>query len=278
MAQINDSSHDGKLRLSYQTAGPNNAIPLIFIHGLGASSQQTISAFPKLTDRYLIAPDMPGHGITEADLQPSAKRSNSLNSIGFNHFADLVIELIDDLGFSHVDLGGLSMGSGIALNIAIRYPERVKSLILLRPSWVDQTQPDHLSLVAEVGQWIESKGVEKALIELQQSAPYQSLLMANPPVAQSIVALFDRPVTPASTAVLYQMWNDRPFPALESLLSIQQPCLILTTDKDELHPLSTADAIAQHIPHAQKQHLPARYHESEAYAEQLQSRVAQFLA
>lgn len=275
MAQISDASHNRKPRLNYRAVGAGNATPLIFIHGLGASSQQTISAFPSLTKRYLIAPDMPGHGSNEAEMESSA--IDDVSSISFDHFADLVIDLIDHLGFSDVDLGGLSMGSGIALNIAMRYPERVKSLILLRPSWLDQVQPEHLKLVAKVGQWIESKGIKNAQIELQQSVLYQSLLQSNRPVAQSIDALFDRPVTPTSTAVLYQMWNDRPFASLESLRSIQQPCLILTTDRDELHPLSTAEAIAQHIPHAQKQHLPARYHQTKAYADQLQSLVAQFL-
>ena len=41
--------------------------------------------------------------------------------------------LIDSLGTEKVMLGGVSMGSGTALYTAIRYPEKVKALILVTP-------------------------------------------------------------------------------------------------------------------------------------------------
>ncbi len=51
-----------KMLLSYQTVGDPTDSPLIFLHGLGAGASQTASAFGDLPGRYVIIPDMPGHG------------------------------------------------------------------------------------------------------------------------------------------------------------------------------------------------------------------------
>lgn len=255
--------------ISYQLDGPAEASPLVFIHGLGADSKQTTAAFQGLDSVRLVAPDMPGHG---------ASQNQSTEKLGFDEFADLTVDLIRQLGYASVHLGGLSMGSGIAINIALRYPQYVDSLVLLRPSWLNHPRPSHLTLVARVGQWIEQQGTEAARQLLLDHPDYQSLDTLNPPVAASILALFERPTTPASTAVLYQMWQDSPFDSLNDLREIRQPTLVLSTSRDELHPASSAHHIAAAIPAAQQTELPARYHHAEAYAAELRHAVEQFLA
>jgi len=255
--------------LSYQTTGDASDSPLLFLHGLGAGSQQTTSAFPHLKGHYVIAPDMPGHGDSQ---------DFSIDELNFDRFADLVIELMDHLGIESTNMGGLSMGSGITLNIALRYPERVKKLIILRPSWLNEKQPDHLKLVAYVGQWIEELGVEAAREKLLANPDFQQLDEANKPVANSIGGLFGRTMTPASTAVLYKMWQDAPFSSPNELSSIANPSFVLTTSRDELHPTSTADVISAHLPDVQTADLPPRYHDSAAYGLALNTIVEKFLA
>lgn len=256
--------------LSYQTIGRPSDTPLVFLHGLGAGSTQTTSAFPGLPDTFLIAPDMPGHG------QPQPADPSSFS---FDTFADATVELLDHLGIGACNIGGLSMGAGITLNLALRYPQRVKNIILLRPSWCHVKQPDHLKLVAYVGQWIEQSGPDSARTKLHAHPDFQQLLTENPPVAQSIDGLFQRPVTPAATAVLYQMWQDAPFASPQQLESITRPALVLTTSKDELHPQSTADLIAAHLPNVtSRATLPPRYHDNTGYTLALNSAVRKFLA
>jgi len=252
----------------YQALGNPSDPPLIFLHGLGAGSNQTISAFPALPNTYLVAPDMPGHGNNQPDVT---------TGFSFNTFADLTIKLIDHLGYESVNLGGLSMGSGIALNLAIRYPERIKKLILLRPSWSHIKRPKHLELVAKVGQWIEDNDANTARKLLNQCDDFQLLKKNNPPVAESIETLFLRPQTTASTAVLYKMWQDSPYASPNELQAIKHRTLILTTEKDELHPQSAADIISAELPHCLCDSLPARYHEPRAYQEALNQQVIRFL-
>jgi len=256
--------------ISYQTIGNPADTPLVFLHGLGAGASQTTSAFANLPGRYLIAPDMPGHGDSQ-DFSP--------DHLNFDIFANQVIELMDHLGIESSDIGGLSMGSGITINLALRYPERVQKIILLRPSWSHLKEPDHLKLVAYVGQWIEELGIESASQKLKNDPDFKILLDQNPPVAQSIEGLFQRPTTAASTAVLYKMWQDSPFPDPESLKTILNPALVLTTGRDELHPMSTAELIASHLPNmVDRADLPPRYHEPEAYGLALNAIMEKFLA
>jgi len=255
--------------LAHSLIGSADKAPLVFMHGLGASSRQTTSALTELSEHYLIAPDMPGHG-DSLDYNPDL--------FSFDYFADLVIELLDELEIESTDLGGLSMGSGIALNIALRYPERVKKLIVLRPSWMDTVEPAHLSLVARVGQWLHEFDEEKATANLAFHQDYQDLMEKNVPVAESLTALLDRPKDAASTQVLFKMWESRPFEALADLAKITNPSLVLDTTRDELHPQETAQSIAKALPNSEIDTLPPRYHEGPAYQKALNEHFRKFLA
>lgn len=256
--------------LSYQTVGNSSDSPLVFLHGLGAGASQTTSAFGDLPGRYVITPYMPGHGDSQ---------NFSIDELHFDSFADKVVGLMNELGIEACNIGGLSMGSGITLNLALRYPERVKKIILLRPSWTHIKQPEHLKLIAYVGQWIEELGIEAAQQKLHTDTDFQTLLSENKPVAESIEEFFQRPLTAASTAVLYKMWQDAPFGFPEELQAITNETLMLTTGRDELHPQRTADIIVSQLPNViANEVLPPRYHEPEAYGLALNSLVGKFLA
>ena len=257
------------MTLSYSDLGSADQSPLLFMHGLGASCQQPLSSLALLENTRIIAPDLPGHGDSLA-FEPDL--------FSFDYFADQIIALLDKLGIESTDMGGISMGSGIALNIALRYPERVKKLIVLRPSWLDQPEPAHLSLVARVGQWLDAHDEEKATMELALHPDYQELAEKNVVVAESLTALLDRPKDHASTRVLFKMWQSRPFESLAALSSVKNETLVLDTTRDELHPQSIADAIAEALPNATTVTLPPRYYEEKKYRAELNKVLHQFLA
>mgnify|MGYP000442239172 CR=1 FL=1 len=242
--------------LSYDILGLDSAEPLVFLHGLGAGKIQTTSGLLGLENIRLITPDMPGHG-ESMDFDPE--------TFSFDSFADHVIALMDHLGIEQCHLGGLSMGSAITLNLALRYPERLKKLILLRPSWLDSTCPAHLKLVADVGEMEQS--------DFESLPEFQTLLASNEPVAKSIIAVYQRP----GNAVLGRMWHSRPFASLNDLQGISAPALVMASPRDDLHPESVASAIANALPNSQLIDLPARYHQPEAYRQSLIQNINQFL-
>lgn len=242
--------------LSYDTLGPADGEPLVFLHGLGAGKSQTTSGLNDLPGFHLIAPDLPGHG-DSISFDPE--------TFSFDSFADHVIALMDHLDLAKCHLGGLSMGSGITLNIALRYPGRFEKLILLRPSWLDSPCPAHLKLVADAGEMKQA--------EFEALPEFQALLATNLPVANSITAVYQRP----DNTVLDKMWRSRPFSSLEDLKTINAPALVMSSPRDDLHPESVASAIANALPNSQLIPLPARYHEPEAYQKSLNQHINQFL-
>lgn len=261
---------DSDVKIAYEVIGNEGAEPLLFLHGLGAGRAQTTAAMTDLEKHRVIAPDMLGHGDSISE--------NADDVQSFDQFADDSIAILDEMGIEKANVGGLSMGSGIALNIALRYPERVNKLILLRPSWMDQKQPEHLSLVAYVGQWIEELGVEKAQENLHANTEYQELLERVPKVALSIDGLFGRPGHFSHTAVLHRMWKDAPFASLDLLKTISNQVLVMYTDRDDLHPIPVAQTIAAQFTNVTTKSLPPRYDDPENYGVELNEVINEFLA
>ncbi len=259
------------VEIAYEVMGDKEGgYPFIFMHGLGAGRTQTTSALTSLRDTMLIAPDMLGHGDSVSEDAEAV--------MSFDQCADDVIAILDSLGIEKSNIGGLSMGSGIAINIALRYPERVNKLILLRPSWMCQAEPEHLSLVAYVGKWILAEGAEAAEQKLINHADYKSLYAEVPKVAESIRGLFKRPSHFSHTAVLFKMWEDSPFSSLGDLSKISQEALVLYTTRDDLHPIPVAESIARALPNLNKmQELPPRYDEPDEYAISLNKVINEFL-
>lgn len=244
--------------------------PLAFMHGLGAGRAQTTSALTALENTQVIAPDMLGHGDSISE--------DPAEVMSFDKSADDVIAILDHLGIEEANIGGLSMGSGIAVNIALRYPERVNKLILLRPSWLDQKKPDHLALVAYVGQWIMADGPEVAEEKLIAHPDYVALHEEVPKVAESIRGLFTRPAHLSHTSVLYKMWEDAPFASLSDLSMIQNDTLLLYTTRDNLHPIPVAESVANALPNVkQSLELPPRYDQPQEYTVALNAAINQFL-
>jgi pimeloyl-ACP methyl ester carboxylesterase len=83
--------------------------------------------------RKVIAVEMQGHGRT-ADID---------RDITYENLADDVVGLLDHLGIAKADIMGYSLGGGVALQCAIRRPERVRKVVLIsvpfrRDGWVQE--------------------------------------------------------------------------------------------------------------------------------------------
>jgi pimeloyl-ACP methyl ester carboxylesterase len=107
--------------LVYRVAGRGPAV--ILVHGLFDNSLTWRKVIPVLARSHtVIAPDLFGHG--ESDAPPHADYS-------LGGHAGTLLDLLDVLGHHRVTIVGHSLGGGIAMSFAYRYPARVRRMALI---------------------------------------------------------------------------------------------------------------------------------------------------
>jgi pimeloyl-ACP methyl ester carboxylesterase len=111
--------------LSYNEAGSGPVV--VLVHGLGAtkvSMLPTVAALAASGFR-AIALDLPGFGDSVKPIRAPYHAP---------YFARAIVALMDALGVSRADVVGNSLGGRIAIEMGLRYPDRVGRLGLLAPS------------------------------------------------------------------------------------------------------------------------------------------------
>src|SRR5437016_1250051 len=109
------------IRTRCLSAGTENNPPLILLHGSGGhleTYQRNI--LPHAEHLRVFAIDMLGHGFTD---KPD-------HDYEIDHYVDHVIAFADTLQLGKLLLSGESLGGWVAARLAIRYPARVKKLVL----------------------------------------------------------------------------------------------------------------------------------------------------
>ncbi|GGF56246.1 hypothetical protein GCM10011519_32740 [Marmoricola endophyticus] len=95
--------------------------PVLAVHGLSAQRRLWDWLRTEDPDLSLVAPDLRGRGDSVGVAGPSSV---------VRHAEDLVL-LLDHLGLDRVHVVGMSMGGFVAVHLAVRHPERVRSLVLV---------------------------------------------------------------------------------------------------------------------------------------------------
>lgn len=94
--------------------------PVILIHGAGGTHLSWPPQIRRLADEKIYALDLPGHGKSEGTGRQS-----------IDEYADDVIEFMKELKIRAAVFVGHSMGSAVALTLALKYPKQVLGLGLL---------------------------------------------------------------------------------------------------------------------------------------------------
>lgn len=116
----------GDLDVSYREAGRGAA--LVLLHGNWATSswwEPTLARLP--TGRRGIAPDMRGRGGTRG---PD-------NEFSIPSLAEDLHAFADAIGLERFDVVGHSLGSCVAMQFALAHGERLRSLTVVSPGWID---------------------------------------------------------------------------------------------------------------------------------------------
>ena len=109
------------LHVNCQLSGPRQSPLIVLSHSLGSSGIMWEQQMPVLVDGYrVLRYDTRGHGGSDAPA----------GAYTLDGLADDAVAMLDALDIERAHWVGLSMGGMIGQNLAIRYPERLSSLVL----------------------------------------------------------------------------------------------------------------------------------------------------
>jgi pimeloyl-ACP methyl ester carboxylesterase len=204
----------GDLEVNYQERGQGE--PVVLIHGNWTTNlwwQPTLELLPP--GFRAIAYDLRGRGHTRG---PDSRQA-------LPTLAEDLRGLLDGLGLMRVHLMGHSLGSAVAMQLALEHPERVHTLTLLAPAWVDG-MPAAYNLPAHQLAAHDNRAVyAMALRAMAPTAPDDALW-------QQLIDEGHQQRREASLATLQALMDWTPGERLKALSSI--PSLVVSGEKDLL--------------------------------------------
>lgn len=235
--QRHSLSRDG-VDLAWYDAG-GGGMPVLFQHGLCGDARQTVEAFPPDERFRLLTLECRGHGDSGAG-DPAA--------FSLAHFADDLAALLDQLALGPIIVGGISMGAALATRLAVRRPELVRALALVRPAWSTGLAPPNMVPNAEVGDLLSRLPPALAAAAFKASATARRLEGEAPDNLASLNGFFTREPIAVTAALLVQISADGPGISADELRALRMPALLIGSDADAIHPWPLAEQLASFIP------------------------------
>ncbi len=233
------------VKIYWDEAG--DGVPILLVMGLAYPSDMWHRTRPLLADRYrTIAFDNRGSG--RSDVPPG--------DYSIQVMASDAAGVLDAAGVRAAHVYGISMGGIIAQEFALRYPDRVRSLILG-------------STTAGVPKSVRSSPeITRRLLEGEQSSPDEA--------AEAAIPFVYHPGTPReridqdfavrknwtarSDAYINQLMGVFAWDSHGRLEQITAPTLVLHGANDQLVPPNNAEFIAARIPNAKLVMIPNASH------------------
>ncbi len=258
--------HEG---IKFNFIDNGKGVPFIFQHGLGGSLEQPQGLFTPPKGIRFLSFDFRGHGDTSIGLE---------KELCFKTFADDLVAFMNHLQIKKAIVGGISMGAAVALNFAIRYPERILGCVFSRPAWLDHPMSqDNLDLFRNVANLISEHGPELGREIFSKSQGYARLNQESCAVAQSFLNYFDYKDAKTTAAKFVSMPADSPCSSKEEWNRIKVPVLIMANGSDPIHPLEYGRIMAEYVPQAEFYEITAKSVDSQKHISDLQKHLDEFL-
>ena len=195
------------LHLYYETHGSGR--PLILIHGgLGTGDMFGPVRTELAAHHQVITPDLQGHGRT-ADID---------RPLDVRLMADDIAALIRHLGLDKPDLVGYSLGGGVALMTAVKYPELVGKVVVASA---------HIKYDAlDPAMYAQQEQVGAAAADALKGTPMYEGYVAVAPRPEDFPRLLDK----ISASM------KKPFDFTEEVRGVTVPTLIIAADADMAPP------------------------------------------
>jgi pimeloyl-ACP methyl ester carboxylesterase len=215
------------LEVAYRRKG--SGPPTVFLHGAGAT-RMWLPFYERMSESVdFVAPEHPGFGDTPA--------ADSVEG-----FDDLVLhyhDVLNLLGLDRIHLIGFSLGGWIGANLAIFYPERLKSITLITPAGLrvpDAPMTDFMRMPPEQIPDLLFNGRTQDYLEF----------LPDPHDLDAAIRGYGEASMFARLA-----WNPRYDYRLDRrLASVDLPALVVQPDEDRIIPNAHAERWAELLPNA----------------------------
>ena len=220
----------------YEVRG--EGIPFIFLHGLGNDHLHAYSHVDVRDGVQLISLDQHGHGDSGYDWE----------RMSFDTMAEDVIALADHLGLERFVVGGISMGAGVSVNLAVRYPERLLGAVLVRTAWLDAPMDD--DMILWFAKFHEYLGREDGLAKYRQDPQVQRVCRERG-LPDNGNGYFESESCRRMSQKFLIMPAQQPIAHQSRLAQIDLPVLVISCPNDPVHPFVYGQWYAERIPGAQ---------------------------
>ncbi|MDA0183532.1 alpha/beta hydrolase [Solirubrobacter phytolaccae] len=230
-------SIDGQ-RLAYAEYGSGPKLTIL-LHGLLFNQRFHEALAHDLAERghRLVALDLLGHG--ESD-RPTDKWRYSMPSFGAQ-----VEALLDELGEREAVILGTSLGANVALELAVRAPDRVRGMVVEMPVLDHALIGCALAFTPLMVALTAGEPAMRAVSRLTRLIPRRRL-----PWQADILLDWVRQDPAPSAAVFQGLFFDRIAPPRDERAAITAPTLVIGHQFDLVHPFSDAGMLADELPNA----------------------------
>lgn len=225
-------------RFAYEAAGDPDAVPLIFLHGIGGAGRAWRHQLATFGDRFhAIAWDMPGYG-----------GSAPLASVSIAALAEALQQFIERLGATKPVLVGHSIGGMIVQKWLVQFPQLARAVVLA------QTSP---AFGKADGDWQKSF-IAARLGPLDRGETMRSLapslvneLVGDEPDSKGMELARECMASVPEASYRAMMLALMGFDQRSTLKNISVPTLLLSGSKDNNAPAPMMAKTATYIPSAE---------------------------
>ncbi|MFH1756792.1 MAG: alpha/beta hydrolase [Pseudomonadota bacterium] len=210
------------LKENSRISNPDSRI--LFIHGGGGNASLWPKVMEELAKEYEpLAVSLPGHGESWGE---------GMNSIAA--YREFLKDFFDALGLEKVILAGHSMGGGILLDFALRYPEKLKGIVLIGTGARLRVLPEALEILRKMAEGLMEPKFE----------PWAFAENASPEVIAEGEKEWAK--TPPQVRYHDMMACDK-FDFMAEIEKIHLPALIVCGRQDRLTPVKYSEFLNKRI-------------------------------
>jgi len=214
---------------------------IVMIHGYAANKENWVRFAAYLTETYhLVAIDLPGHGESVKDLNINYNWENQVQNLH---------DILAQMNISTFHMAGNSMGGEISCLYAVKYPDQVKSLLLIDPGGIFHYECE-LTHLFQGGQNPFIINCEDDYKKLMDFAMGKKPFIPWPIISVMAERAIENQTI--NNKILFDIQRDQRLEFEKEIQKIRVPTLIMWGAQDRLISAKNADIFEKMIPNSQK--------------------------